>query len=296
MKSLFITIMLFVLVTGLNAQTQQGQALSTKYEELTAPNFVKAVKQAEGVCLLPFGIMEKHGPHLPLGTDLYEARQVATLASEREYCVVFPPYYFGQINEARNQPGTIAYSHEVIWKLLQETCDELSRNGFKKIIIVNGHGGNNDLLNYFCMSQLHSPKDYVLMVYKPNEDSVIMQQIARLKKTNYDGHAGEEETSMIRVIRPDLVKADQASTQSGIDQHRLADIPFQYTGIWWYAQYPNHYAGDGSQSSVELGNLLINAEVDQLSKLIKIVKKSDQIGTIQNAFYEDTKNPLKTRQ
>ena len=123
--------------------------LAINYEDLTAPDFVKAVQQSSGVCLLTLGILEKHGPHLPLGTDIYECRKVASTAAEQEYCLVFPTYFAGQINEARHQPGTIAYSPELIWNMLQETCDELSRNGLKKIIIVNGHGGNNDFLRYF---------------------------------------------------------------------------------------------------------------------------------------------------
>src|SRR5256886_2838535 len=58
----------------------------------------------------PFGILEKHGPHLPLGTDLLDVRYAALHAAEQEYTVVFPEYYFGQIFEARHEPGTVAYS------------------------------------------------------------------------------------------------------------------------------------------------------------------------------------------
>src|SRR5271166_2506328 len=89
--------------------------LSVHWEELTAADFREGVHRSQGTCLLPFGILEKHGAHLPLGTDLLDVRYVATLAAQKEYTVVFPAYYFGQINEARNQPGTICYSPEVIW-------------------------------------------------------------------------------------------------------------------------------------------------------------------------------------
>jgi creatinine amidohydrolase/Fe(II)-dependent formamide hydrolase-like protein len=57
--------------------------------------------------------------------------------------VVFPEYYFGQIFEAQQQPGTVAYSLETQLTLLQETVKEMARNGCKKMLIVNGHGGNN---------------------------------------------------------------------------------------------------------------------------------------------------------
>lgn len=291
-----IAILLLICTSQLIAQTNLVDKLPFCYDELTAPDFVKAVKQSSGVCLLPIGIIEKHGPHLPLGTDIFECRKVATSAASQEYCVVFPTYYMGQINEARHQPGTIAYSPELIWKMLQETCDELSRNGLKKIIIVNGHGGNNDFLNYFCMSQLHSQKDYVLIFFQSSENTEIAKKIEALRQTKVGGHADEMETSMMRYIRPDLVKAELAGSQSGKNQGRLSELPNQYTGIWWYAQYPNHYAGDATKSSVELGKLVTESEADQLVKLIKKVKSSNEIEELQNQFYQEAANPLNTKQ
>ncbi|MCE1197436.1 MAG: creatininase family protein [Marinilabiliales bacterium] len=291
-----ICILFLCLFSWVYVQAQQSAKLSVHYEELTAPDYVKAVGQASSVCLLPMGILEKHGPHLPLGTDIYECRKLAETAALQEYCVVFPTYYAGQINEARHQPGTIAYSPELIWQILQETCDELSRNGMKKIIIVNGHGGNNDFLRYFCMSQLHKPKDYVLVVFTPETDQETAQKIEALRQTKTGGHADEEETSMMRFIRPDLVKTDLAGTQSGANQARLSALPNQYTGIWWYAQYPNHYAGDATKSSVELGKLLIESEATQLVKLIRKMKQSNQIESLQEEFYKASANPLNTKQ
>jgi creatinine amidohydrolase len=130
-----------LLLLSLIAFSQRASAadsnLPAKWEELTAPNFVKAVSQSGKVCIIPTGIIEKHGPHMPLGTDLIDARAQVLNAVKEEYAVVFPEYYVGQINEARNQPGVIAYSPDLVWKMLQETCNEISRNGFDKIIIVN---------------------------------------------------------------------------------------------------------------------------------------------------------------
>ena len=72
-----------------------AQKLSPKWEELTGPDFVQAIHRAQGVCILPFGIIEKHGPHLPLGTDLLDVRFAVLNAAGQEYAVVFPEYYFG---------------------------------------------------------------------------------------------------------------------------------------------------------------------------------------------------------
>src|SRR6476469_1941684 len=81
-----------------------AQSPSVKWEELTAGDFAKAIHKAQDTCLLPFGILEKHGPHLPLGTDLIDARYAAVHGAEEEYAVVFPEYYFGQIFEAKHEP------------------------------------------------------------------------------------------------------------------------------------------------------------------------------------------------
>src|SRR5258705_9864015 len=138
--------------------------LSVHWEELTAADFKDGIARAQGTCLLPFGIMEKHGPHLPLGNDLLNVRYVALNAAQQEYAIVFPPYYFGQIAEAKQQPGTVAYSRRLQLELLQETTDEMARNGCNKVIIVNGHGGNHSLLPYFSQTQLDPPHDYVVYV------------------------------------------------------------------------------------------------------------------------------------
>src|SRR5580700_10402004 len=73
----------------LRAQEASPAKLSVHWEELTASDFREGVRRSQGTCLLPFGILEKHGPHLPLGTDLLDVRYAALHAAEQEYAVVF---------------------------------------------------------------------------------------------------------------------------------------------------------------------------------------------------------------
>jgi len=277
-------------------RTELSSNLPIKYEELRAPDFTNAVDKSGSTCLIPIGVLEKHGPHLPLGTDMLDVREVALSAAKKEYTIVFPEYYFSQILEAKHQPGTIAYSPQLIWNVLQETCDELARNGIKKIILVNGHGGNNSFLAYFCQAQLDKRKDYFVVLFRPESGPVVAEKVKKLRKTTTGGHAGEMETSMMLVSRPDLVHMDRAKEQSGEDLKRLEHLSYTYTGIWWYAQYPNHYAGDGSYASREIGELLINSQVDQLVELIKILKTDDSILELQDRFFNETEKPLETKQ
>lgn len=292
MKNLFIITLFLSLSCAVFSQQ-----IPFRYEELTAPDFVKAVEKSGKTCLLPIGVFEKHGPQLPLGTDLYESRELATRAATKEYTVVFPWYYFSQINEARHQPGTIAYSPELIWKVLQETLDELARNGFDKIIIVNGHGGNNAFLNFFGMAQLSEHRSYSLYWFQPKDEEEVNKKVeAMTQHDRYNAHAGNDESSMMEAIRPDLVHLDRSGQQSGIDMERMKSLPFTYSGIWWYASYPNHYGGDGSKANAKAGELLINSTVDQLVTMIKAVKKDTVVPALQKEFFDKADHPLNTKQ
>jgi creatinine amidohydrolase len=267
--------------------------LSPKWEELTAPDFVQAVHQSQGVCVLPIGIIEKHGPHLPLGTDLLDVRFAVMNAVQQEYAVVFPEYYFGQIFEAQQQPGTVAYGLSTQLTLLQETVKEMARNGCKKVLIVNGHGGNESLLPLFAQSQLAAPRDYVVYVFGLPRENVPGRPPL---KTKTDMHAGESETSAMLIARPDLVHMERADSESGADQNRLKLPENVYTGIWWYAKFPDHYSGVGSAGNKQLGEFDQKTWSSQIAEAIKGVKADQQGLKLQNEFFEKTQHPLDTKQ
>jgi len=292
---IFSFVLLFITGISYSQTTTTNAGLPTKLEELTSPDFVRALAESGGICIIPIGIIEKHGMHLPIGTDLIDVREVCARAVQKEYAIVFPQFYFGQIFEAKHQPGAMAYSPELVWNILQETCDELNRNGITKIILVNGHGGNEHLLPYFCQAQLARQKNYAVYLFKPEESDDFTEKVSKLRKTNTGGHADEVETSEMIAHRPDLVHLDRAGLQSGADLSRL-NLPFTYTGIWWYAKYPNHYAGDGQYASKEIGNLTLDNEAGQLAQMIKSIKADKNVIELQNEFYEKSLQPVKTGQ
>src|SRR5579872_5086791 len=267
--------------------------LSAHWEELTAAEFQSAIEKSQGTCLLPFGILEKHGPHLPLGTDLLKVRYEVLHAAEQEYAVVFPEYYFGQILEARHEPGTIAYSSHLQLELLQETTDEMARNGCKKVIIVNGHGGNENLLPFFAQTQLEKPHDYVVYVL-PVLEAPPAGPPAK-KSSIPDMHGGESETSKMLIARPDLVHMDRAKQESGADQARLSLPDDLYTAIWWYARFPNHYSGDGSVATKERGKFEMDDWEKAIVMAIRAVKADDTSLRLQNEFFKKSEHPLDTR-
>ena len=275
--------------------------LPVKWEELSSPEFVTAVGKAEKVCILPLGVIEKHGPYLPLATDLLRARDIACEAAKKEYAVVFPEYYFGQINEARQQPGVVALSPELIMELLEATCDEIARNGFDKIILLNGHGGNNGMLSFFSMAFLHKKHDYNVyfanvtdLIADDNQKKQLQEAYDKLPKGTM-GHAGSDEASHILSLRPDLYKAD-CQPQSGEDLDRLKSLTMVTTGIGWYSRFPNQYQGDAAFADKKLGDLMRATFINGMVKAIKEVKADTISLTLLKKFYDDSEKPIETKQ
>jgi creatinine amidohydrolase len=107
-------------------------------------------------------------------------------------------------------------------------------------------------------------------------------------------HAGETETSTMMIARPDLVHQDRAASESGADQKR-ADLPDDvYTGIWWYARFPNHYSGDGSAATKEQGEADVQGWINTVVRAIKAVKADEESLKLQNEFYEKSRKPTET--
>jgi len=255
-----------------------------QWEQLTATDFADAAK-ATGVCILSLGVLEKHSEHLPLGTDYLIGHRVACLAAEREPAVVFPPFYFGQIYEARCFPGTLTIAPGLLLELLQSVLDEICRNNFKKIILFNAHGGNTHLLRFLAQTQLWKQKPYTL--YMPTQwlSPEAEKEWLAMRSTDFGGHACEEETSLVLGIHPELVKMERVPERPARPLVRMGPLPPTYTGAWWYADYPDHYAGDARTASREKGQFLVDAMADNLAKYIAAVKIDTVVPALEEDFF-----------
>lgn len=286
--------LLLLLFTFLSV-TVYAQDIPSRWDELTASDWPLALEKSNKTIILPIGILEKHGPHAPIGSDLINARAWAEGAAKKEYAVVFPDYFYGQINEARHLQGTFAIPDDLAFKLLEATCDEMARNGFEKIFIVNGHGGNPQMLKYFVQTQLARKKNYVVYYFDPTNDPEFYEKANAMRKSDAAGdmHGGENETSALLYLRPELVQMDRATSESGADQERLPGIDNVYTGIWWYASFPHHYAGEGDKATRELGELITENRIDAVAEALKAIKEDTETLKIQNQFFEEVDRTAK---
>ena len=258
-----------------------------RWEDLTGDLFPQAVKEAGGVCLLPLSCIERHGHHLPLGTDMFIGRELCDRVALLEPVVVFPDFVFTQILEARHVPGCIGLQPELTIRLLENVCSEIARNGLKKIVIVNSHGGNDHLIHYFAQIQLASQRDYVVYVAQP---AYVTEEPATAAQweTTVDGHAGERESSMILACRPELIKVETIpSDNEGMPLDRLKPLRDLGTdmGIWWYADYPSHYCGDGQSATAEKGERWFIDRAQALAQVIRAIKADTETQRLQDEFF-----------
>jgi len=249
------------------------------WDELSAKNFPRYVKESGSVCILPVGVLEKHGNHLPLGTDMLIGQAVCKKAAEMEKAVVFPYYFLGQIAEARHSPGCISASHRLIMDALIEMCDEIHRNGFEKIIIYSSHGGNNYFLLFFIQQMPGLNRSYNLYHYFIGQITEEQNKTAcEYVKTNDLGlHAGILETSLVMHLRPDLVDIKAQDPKECQSMGHLAEIRNKgiMTGFNWYAEYPHHIAGDPALSTPEFGKMAFDIICENLVNVIRAVKSDD---------------------
>jgi len=229
-----------------------------KWGELTAKSFAEALEKSERVCILPIGVIEKHGDHMPLATDVIVVREIAKRAAELSPAVVFPYYYWGQIAEARHVKGTIAVSHRLMMDALLEMCDEMHRNGFTKIMILNGHGGNGFFLPFFAQEFPRLNRPYVVyIVTSPHWSEPVYDSIRKRAGAfgGEDGHGGFFETALMTHLRPELVHMENVNAGECFSLNRLKELQDLnvFTGFNWYSMYPHHFAGDPRTAAAEFG-------------------------------------------
>ena len=265
------------------------------WEELSAKGLMSYAKKCEGLCVLPLGVLEKHGDHLPLGTDMYIVTEMAKAASSESPAVIFPYYFMGQILEARHVPGTIAPSLKLIMDALLEMCDEIHRNGFDKILLLSGHGGNCHFFPFFAQMFPGIDRSYAVYTCFINELSA--KDIEKIQLSTgvkvMGNHAGFLETSLMMHLRPDLVHMDEVKREEYENLQRLNDLSELnvFTGYNWYASYPNHFAGDPSKASKENGKIIFDIMSSRIVNIINAIKADGISHSLIKEFRNKAEKP-----
>lgn len=232
-----------------------------KWAELTWPEFEKADK---AVAVLPVGVVEAHGPHLPLGTDALMAMYVAERAAEEAGALLLPPIWYGTTYVLDRFPGTISISAETLYRLYRDVFAEVARNGVRNLVVVNGHGGNIDALRMAAKDVARSADMTIVVV---NWWIDLAKEARRRVLETPEGHAAEDETSEVMAAYPHLVKAVPR------DADEWVEVRYAVYGRRAYeAMYAKAVQGYPSRTSREKGEEILKAAVDELKSLILDLK------------------------
>ena len=261
---------------------RQGSQLNM--ESASVPNYLwgeltwrqarQRLKEID-VALLPVGAIEQHGPHLPLDTDAFDAdylaRRVAEACSEPRPLVLAPISYGVSYHHA-DFSGTVSISNDTLAKLVYEVGISVSRNGIKKLVIINGHGGNSPALNY--AAQMINRDAHIFVCVDTGETSDV--DIYQIVETPNDVHAGEIETSTGLATRPHLVRMEQAKKQVPKFSSRYLDFTSK-RGVLWYAYTrkisPSGVMGDPTRASADKGKKIWEIMIAHLVSLVEDLKR-----------------------
>lgn len=217
---------------------------------------------AETLVVWPVGAVEQHGPHLPVGTDYFAvehvARQAAAQAQERIPVLVAPTLPFG--SSAHHLPfgGTMSLGTETYYRIVYELAESLIISGFRKIFIVNGHGGNNELVQLAARDlALKHPASLAAASYWTVAWDALVALEAHIPG-RLPGHAGAFESSLVLALRPELVQEPRPHRDNVVGSDpRSFYRPYraEHHGSWQaingYSDSPDR--GDAARGKAYLG-------------------------------------------
>jgi creatinine amidohydrolase len=243
---------------------------SVMWKELTAAD-LREKAQAGAVVLQPVGSMEQHGPHLPVGVDTYLSEGVCKAAAEaiagEMPVVVAPTLWCGMAEHHMAFGGTFTFDIPTYRAVLLCLLRSVERHGFKRVLIVNGHGGNIAALAAFLPDFARELPGLAVRVTTPYEPAKkAMTPILE----DQDGvhHACEVETSMMMMVAADTVRRDKLA-----EAHGPAHWTPQPAGVGRFVSFrdatPSGVIGDARRASAQKGEKLVAAVRDTLAALVR---------------------------
>ena len=286
--------------------------METRWMYLTSEELGALREKVNNVCVISWGAVEKHGLHLPLGTDTLNAERIVKMASDIEPVCLFPTIPFGDMScgHPSTPVGTISLPMETEMLLLEQLCEQIARHGFNKILIYNGHGGNNAWMSAFLQKQGQKKRNYVVAVLAVRERAVV--EMAQYLEANGSGsipeltpedekivldhfHSGIPtghgcfcETAYTMGTAPDSVHLDRLGIEDGRCRHKtdyFKDAGIQIRDYGWFEDYPDSYASevDPVKCNERIGRAALRFEAERVARGFKVFKEDENLLKWQEA-------------
>lgn len=250
------------------------------WNEMTTYDF-EGVSQDTTIAILPLASTEQHGPHLPIATDT--AINNGMLAELQQQLpdhldvLVLPTQEIGKANEHKYGLGTLSLSAPLLIEAWTAIGQKVSEAGVKKIVLVNSHGGNSDIMS-IVGREMRVRFDMMAVTTQwgrfPTPEGLYSD-----REKEFGIHGGDLETSLMLHFRPDLVKMDQAKDYVSVTESMVEDYkhirPAGSHGLAWIARdlHPEGTVGEASKATAEKGAATAQAQVAGFIELLEDVKK-----------------------
>jgi len=229
----------------------------------------------KAVAVLPTAAIEQHGPHMAVGTDTIVCSTVAARAADKVAdqvpVVVAPILPFGSSYHHYPFGGVISLTSTTFMAVVAEALEGLVRCGFRKLVVLNGHGGNSDhvgVVGQDIVNRLGHPATVATGNYWNIARAALVERNL-MPAPLIPGHAGRFETSLMMALRPDLVSQegiattrDESESDDGLDVD-LAGAVVQVHGTW--QRGPGH-TDNPAAASAEQGQALLDTIVDAVAE------------------------------
>lgn len=245
---------------------------------------IQSMPDKENVVIIqPVGAIEQHGPHLPLIVDSAISMGVLGKALEkldshiRAYAL--PCLYYGKSNEHWGFPGTITISAQTLLSLLTEIAESLYLAGFRKLILMNSHGGQPQIMEIAARDIHQQHQDFLVFPLFTWRVPHIAKELLTSEELEYGIHAGDAETSILLSLLPEQVKMDKAVKEypQGLPKDSLLSMEGKLPFAWMTKELTQSgVMGDATTATKEKGDKLLDSVSDGWVQVIKDIYKFRQ--------------------
>jgi creatinine amidohydrolase len=246
--------------------------MESRLFKLTRPEVEEYLKNNDTI-LVPIGSTEQHGKHMALDTDAFTAQEISLRVAKETGVLVAPVISYGYSPHHMNFPGSITLTFRTLVNVLKEVCQSLIHHGFKKIVLMNAHGGNTNSIR-LALKEIEvdtGVRVYSVMVY-PMLNGFGADGL-KVCEQESGGHACELETSVglelghrILMDRAEKWKAEYRS----IDPNHRGKV----TAAYMFDEHTRiGNLGDPTLASKEKGKILVKSVVEDLAKFVIDLKK-----------------------
>lgn len=232
-----------------------------------------AAAESDAVVIIPAGAHEQHGPAMPIATDIIRAEAVTARVADRlgGDVVVGPSIPVGVSPHHRDFAGTVTLSTATFAAVLTDYVDSLAHHGFRRFVVITGHGGNNAVLGTVTQDLLRTHPD--LEVAWVGITALAGEVVRELGVSEVHGHCGEAETAQMLCVAPELVRSEllEPGTTTLAEMEpvaRLSRSPGINLALAWGRLTPNGVLGDPTRVTAQDGERIITQAVDTIVRLV----------------------------